>query len=92
MFGHGAGGFSGWSRAKADLDERIAANRKNTGIRKTMPPWTLHDIRRTVVTHLAESRTRNNGFNKEETCSFAQPHVVEMIANLVSGQTTKLSI
>jgi len=91
LFGRGAGGFSGWSKAKADLDERIAANRKKAGIRKTMPPWTLHDIRRTVVTHLVESRTRNNGSSKEETWSFAQPHVVEMLVNHVSGHKAAIA-
>jgi hypothetical protein len=37
-----------------------------------MPAWTLHDIRRSVVTHLSER-------------GIAQPHIVEAIVNHVSG-------
>jgi integrase len=40
--------FSGWSRAKRQLDERIA--RLDT---KSMRPWQLRDLRRTVETRLA---------------------------------------
>lgn len=44
IFGLGAGGFSGWSRCKERLDERIAeAGHK-------LAPWTLHDLRRTLST------------------------------------------
>ena len=72
MFGHREGGFSGWSKAKAELDDRIAAARKLAGERKPMPPWVLHDLRRSFVTHVSEH-------------NFAQPHVVEAIVNHVSG-------
>ena len=72
VFGRGAGGFSGWSKAKGELDARIAAARNESGIDKPMPPWRLHDLRRSCVTALNE-----NGF--------AQPHVVEAIVNHVSG-------
>jgi integrase len=44
VFGRGSRGFSSWSRAKAVLDEQLRFNR----------PWSLHDIRRTVETRLAE--------------------------------------
>jgi integrase len=44
LFGHGPRGFAGWSSAKSALDERLRFNR----------PWTLHDIRRTTETRLAE--------------------------------------
>jgi len=37
-------GFSGWSAAKAKLDARLGFDR----------PWTLHDLRRTVESRLAE--------------------------------------
>ena len=63
VFGQGVGGFSGWSKAKAKLDKRLSTQ---------MAPWTVHDIRRSVVTHLNE-------------CGFAQPHVIESIVNHVSG-------
>jgi integrase len=72
VFGIGAGGFSGFSKGKAELDERIAAARKKAGVRKPMPGWVLHDLRRSFVTHVSER-------------GFAQPHVVETIVNHISG-------
>jgi len=39
---------------------------------KPIPAWTLHDLRRSFVTHLSER-------------GFAQPHVVEAIVNHISG-------
>jgi integrase len=47
------------SRYKDDLDARLPAN---------MPHWTLHDLRRTFVTHMAE-----NGFT--------HPHIIEACVN-----------
>lgn len=61
LFGDGARGFQGWSKAKARLDEKLP-----------LKAWTVHDIRRSVVTHLHE-------------LGFAPPHVVEAIVNHVSG-------
>jgi integrase len=69
--------FSGWSKAKAQLDERIAkvrAERESTrskpnGARAT--PWVLHDIRRTVATRMADLGI--------------QPHVIEAVLNHISG-------
>ena len=55
VFGRGAGGFSGWSKAKSELDARIAADRKESGIENAMPAWRLHDLRRSCVT--ASTRT-----------------------------------
>lgn len=51
VFGEGAGGFQGWSKAKAKLDKRIAEAGNNTR------HWRLHDLRRTVATRLAELGT-----------------------------------
>ena len=62
LFGTGAQGFSPWSKNKHRLDERLQG----------MAPWTIHDLRRSFVTHMSE-----NGF--------AQPQVVEAIVNHVSG-------
>ena len=42
------------------------------GVKKAMPPWVLHDLRRSFVTHLNENK-------------FALPHVIEAIVNHVSG-------
>lgn len=53
--------FNGWSKSKAALDK--AAN---------VYGWTLHDIRRTVATRLAEMGVA--------------PHVIERLLNHVSGQ------
>lgn len=72
VFGRGSGGFSGWSKAKTELDQRIAEARRAAGISKPMSPWVLHDLRRSFVTHLNESK-------------LALPHVIEAIVNHVSG-------
>jgi integrase len=53
-------GFSGWSAAKRDLDARIKTEH-----------WTVHDLRRTVATRMAELGV--------------QPHIVEAVLNHVSG-------
>ena len=42
----GAKGFSGFSKAKRELDEAIAKVRTETG-RDPLPHWVLHDLRRT---------------------------------------------
>lgn len=60
VFGIGNGPFSGWSRAKARLDRK-------SGVQN----WTLHDLRRTFVTEMAEIGV--------------QPHVIEAIVNHTSG-------
>ena len=43
VFGEGEGGYSGWSRAKKDLDEVAKVK-----------PWRLHDLRRTCATGMAD--------------------------------------
>ena len=72
IFGIGEGGFSGWSKAKQELDARIASARRQARLNDDMGPWVLHDIRRSAVTHWHE-------------LGFAPPHVVEAIVNHVSG-------
>jgi integrase len=42
LFGSGKGGYSGWSKSKAEMDEAVKLNK----------PWTLHDLRRTGRTGL----------------------------------------
>jgi integrase len=66
VFGYGDGGFSGWSRCKERLDATINARRK-----KPIEEWTVHDVRRSAATMMAEIGI--------------QPHVVEAILNHVSG-------
>jgi integrase len=49
IFGNGEGPFSGWSKAKDELD---AAINKANG--KALAHWTPHDLRRSLATHSAE--------------------------------------
>jgi integrase len=66
LFGEGAGPFSGWSRCKQRLDERIT---KAHG--KAIPPWVLHDLRRSFVTRLNDLGV--------------EPHIIEALVNHVGG-------
>jgi integrase len=72
LFGKGAGGFSGWSKAKRELDLRLARRRRDRGVKRPMPGWVIHDLRRSFVTHMNER-------------GFALPHVIEAIVNHTSG-------
>src|SRR5262249_44151720 len=67
VFGTGQGGYSGWSKSKQALDEAA----------KLSQPWTLHDLRRTVATRMADS--------PEDGGLGVLPHVIEAILNHVSG-------
>jgi len=62
VFGDGQGGYAGWSKAKATLDRRLG---------NVVKPWTLHDLRRTSATRMADSGV--------------QPHIIEAVLNHVSG-------
>jgi integrase len=57
-----------WDRGKTDLDKRITARRGAP----LDPHWTLHDIRRSFVTHINE-------------LGFAEPHICEALVNHVGG-------
>jgi len=65
VFGGGGPGFTIWSHAVKQLLGRIAAKGK------PLSPWTLHDIRRSTATHMAEIGV--------------QPHIIEAALNHVSG-------
>jgi integrase len=65
-FGIGEGGFSGWSKAKEQLDKRIAEMQG-----APIPPWRIHDLRRSFATHAAGMGI--------------QPHIIEAVLNHVSG-------
>jgi len=65
VFGDTEAGYQGWPRAKRILDNHIA----ETG--DPLPHWTIHDIRRSVATHMVELGV--------------QPHIVEAVLNHVSG-------
>lgn len=73
LFGAGAGGFSGWSKAKAALDRRMVAVRTEGGDQTELNPWRLHDLRRTFST-LAHGEPLS-----------IRPHVVEAVLNHISG-------
>jgi integrase len=61
VFGQGEGSFSGFSKAKQAMDATAGLSE----------PWTLHDLRRTMATRMADLGV--------------QPHVIEAILNHVSG-------
>ena len=66
-------GFSGWSKSKAALDARILAARKMVDAgAKPLSHWTVHDLRRTAATVMADQLG-------------VLPHIVEAILNHVSG-------
>jgi integrase len=65
VFGRYDTGFGGWHTAKRELDARLA----DAG--NVLPYWTLHDLRRTVATGMADLGV--------------QPHIVEAVLNHVSG-------
>ena len=54
--------FTTWARAKAALDQRLNG----------MAPWTLHDLRRTAATMMADQLN-------------VLPHIVEAVLNHASG-------
>jgi integrase len=60
VFGLGSNGPSSYSKSKRALDQRLS-----------IAPWVIHDLRRSVATHMAELGI--------------QPHIIEAILNHVSG-------
>lgn len=79
LFGVGKGPFSGWSRGKKGIDRRLLKARQRALTEAGLdpanavppPPWTIHDLRRTLVTGMAERGVL--------------PHVVEAVVNHISG-------
>ena len=65
VFGRDDTGFSGWGKAKEKLDARVAEAKKR------LKHWTVHDLRRTVATGMADLGV--------------QPHIIEAVLNHVSG-------
>lgn len=65
VFGRGDSGFGGWNWSKQQLDARIAKTDA------PLAPWTLHDLRRTAATRMAELGV--------------QPHIIEAVLNHASG-------
>jgi integrase len=58
----GPGGFTAWSDRKKRLDKRLG---------EAVAPWTLHDIRRSVATRMADLGVA--------------PHIIEQVLNHQSG-------
>ena len=87
IFGRGEGGFSGWSKCKERLDERVKEG--NGG--KPIPHWTLHDLRRTFATYAGGGMEAHQlaKLSKRErelaTGLGIAPHVVETILNHVGA-------
>jgi integrase len=67
IFGNRGGAFSAWGYVTLALNARILVATQG----KPLAAWTLHDIRRSVATHMAESGI--------------EPHVIEQILNHRSG-------
>jgi integrase len=65
-------GFSGWSKAKAALDQRILEARQQTDPKAKRLPWRLHDLRRTCATVMADRLG-------------VSPYILEAVLNHVSG-------
>jgi integrase len=87
LFGRGGRTpFSGWSRSKERLDERIARHRAEQRLgrplqngekpqdKDRLEAWTLHDLRRSLVTHMAD---------REELG--IEPHIIEAVVGHASG-------
>jgi integrase len=70
VLGTASNGFCAYSDGKAALDQRITVTRQETGA-EPMPAWVIHDLRRSVATHMAEIGV--------------QPHIVEAVLNHASG-------
>jgi integrase len=66
VFGSTDKGFQGWGKAKCQLDQTLA-----TKLGKPLPPWVIHDLRRTAATRMVDLGEL--------------PHIVEAILNHVSG-------
>src|SRR5262249_29577381 len=61
--GRSPAGFCDWSRGKVNLDRRLG---------ESVRPWRIHDIRRSVATHLADDLN-------------VQPHIIECILGHYGG-------
>ena len=68
---NGESPVSGFGKAKARLDERIATMRRSDQL-EPVSAWTFHDLRRTMVTVMNEKLG-------------ITPHVVEAVVNHMSG-------
>jgi integrase len=70
VLGTSTTGFCSYSGSKTALDARIAADRTASG-RDPMPPWVIHDLRRSLSTHMGEQLG-------------VAPHIVEAVLNHIN--------
>jgi integrase len=68
VFGGGKNGFHAWSWCTGRLNNRIIVAEG-----KPLPHWTLHDLRRSTATHMADDEIG------------IQPHIIEALLNHFSG-------
>jgi integrase len=70
VLGTTATGFSAYSGSKTALDARITAARAAAD-REPIPPWVIHDLRRSMSTHMGEQLG-------------IAPHIVEAVLNHIN--------
>src|SRR4029077_2496125 len=68
VFGQSGGGFGAWSWCKLAMDGRITAAEG-----RSLPRWTLHDLRRTVRTGMSKLGVK--------------PHVAELVLNHIAHRS-----
>jgi integrase len=73
----GQSSVSGFSKAKARVDEAMQKLARQDDEDAELPPWRLHDLRRTAATGMARLRI--------------QPHVIEAVLNHQSGQVSGIA-
>ena len=67
VFGRGKGGYQGYDKCKKVLDAKLGFDK----------PWRIHDIRRSVATHMAEIGVL--------------PHIIEATLNHLSGHKSGIA-
>src|SRR3546814_5026014 len=67
----GARPVSGFSKAKQSLDDKIAERGKKQGL-APLADWTVHDVRRSVATHMAR-------------LGIPQEHIERVLGHVVQG-------
>jgi integrase len=93
---NGKKAFSGYSKAKRELDEVIAKERKVAGL-KSMPEWRLHDLRRTARSLMSRAGVSSDvaemvlghklsgvrGVYDRHSYAEEKRHALEMLARLI---------
>jgi len=69
--------ISGFSKLKKALDKIIAEQRARDSVTEPMPPWRLHDVRRSVSTGMGDIGVL--------------PHIVEAVLNHISGSKASVA-